>query len=446
MWPIRFQLDVGASFPVDTAAGRRAVTLLAVKESHQPDLWCEANSDRQSLAEAAVTVDVSGEQAVLRLRPYEMPAVVNGLRLYVEATRNWAHRCELAGLDHVTADAALSALCAAEPWGPPDLVFPLGDYRWRAATYMNTWASLVPYNKLYYHRGEDYGAMPDHLAVLAALPGSVTASPLPDGDGRSNVVAIQAPGGITVRYAHMNIESVEPDLAVGAAVEAGRRLGRSGMTWCGRPSQTHDPHLHVSFHAADGSISAYPFLASAYLRGSGDALLPVAGGYSFALPGQTVVLDGSRSLAAPGRRIAACSWTLHDGTVVEGPVAAVACDAPGLFSERLTVVADDGSTDHDFAQLRVYGPARGGDLAFGWLYYHPLRQVLPGTPVRFAARFANLSGPMAIDFGDGWPGQLIDDDAEHAYRRPGTYVVSVHGVGPAGQPVQAQVRVHVDSA
>jgi hypothetical protein len=35
----------------------------------------------------------------------------------------------------------------------------------------------VPYNKLYYHRGEDYGAIPDRLDVVAPFEGTVIATP-----------------------------------------------------------------------------------------------------------------------------------------------------------------------------------------------------------------------------------------------------------------------------
>jgi len=101
-----------------------------------------------------------------------------------------------------------SAVAEGESWGPDTFQFPIKEYHWRSASYNNTWSSLVPYNKLYYHRGEDYGAIPDKLDIQAPITGTVIQSPLPNGDGKSNALIIQNRQGFTVRIAHMNTETI----------------------------------------------------------------------------------------------------------------------------------------------------------------------------------------------------------------------------------------------
>ena len=442
-WPTAFELNKGDSFRV----GDRTVTLLSFEEHWQPDHWVQGNRDRQTLESASVTVDVSGEEATLLLRPYEMPATVRGLRLYVETTKNWATKCDYAPLEGVERDVRLSAGGEGEPWGPADVVFPVRDYRWRSSSYQNTWSSLVPYNRLYYHRGEDLGAIPDRLDVAAVFDGTVVTSPLPRGDGKSNGLTIRHASGLELRYAHMNTEMIHPEMTVGAVVKAGQVLAKTGMTWNGRRAQTHDPHLHAGFAFEGTQLSTYPFFVEAYFRTyRDDALLPVAGGYYFTVPGREVKLDGSRSVARPGRKIVSHRWQLHDGTTANSPQATVRYERPGLYSEELTVTADDGSEDRDFAQVRVYDPdpAHARKIAYGWVHYSPARGIKPGAEVLFWNRLINTAGPVTIDFGDGSAPQPVRAEATHAYDKPGAYAVTFSGKGPRNEPVTVKVRVVVE--
>src|SRR3546814_16843238 len=95
-------------------------------------------------------------------------------------------------MEDVEKDVRLSICLEGESWGPESLKFPILDYRWRASAYNNTWSSLVPYNKLYYHRGEDYGAIPDKLDIIAPLDGEIMDTPLPDGDIASHALFLRS--------------------------------------------------------------------------------------------------------------------------------------------------------------------------------------------------------------------------------------------------------------
>ncbi|MBN2003708.1 MAG: PKD domain-containing protein [Anaerolineae bacterium] len=441
LWPSRFALDVAETGEVYVAGQVHKVTLHAAEHVWEPDYWIAGNAAHRTLREARVMVTVDGVEATLRLRPYQAPVEVGGLRLYIESTCAWDSEVT-AGAEAPAKDVTFSAVSAGQSWGPDDLRFPIRDYRWRGATYNNTWSALAPYNSLYYCQGEDFGAIPDRLDVVAMRDGVVVASPLPSAKD-SNLIAISA-GDFVMRYAHINIETLSPRLTVGARVQAGQVLGKTGCTWQGRRSQWADPHLHVSFVLADQLRSPYPFLVEAYLRDYPDAVLPVAGGYTFTTVGQSVTLDASCTVVRPGDAATAYIWRLHDGQTLTGQTVEVAYDAPGQYAVELTVKTEAGAVDCDFAHVRVYDPRAARPKSLGWIYSWPLRGVHPGTPVLFWNRLLQTYGPVTIDFGDGWPGSTIENDAWYTYRAPGIYTVTVCGYGTTGEPVMSKLRVVVE--
>ncbi len=446
--PVVFELDPGQTQQVQVRgpAGplERSIRLAAVREFYWPNYHIPDLPQRRVFRSAEVEVEVSGARATLHARPFEMPQTVNGLRLYVETTRGWATEPQLHPMPEVRGAVRLSCVAAGASWGPSELRFPVGHYRWRANTYGNTWLALVPYNKHYYHRGEDFGAIPDKLEALASLGGVIARSPLPDGDRESNCLQIRCPSGLELDYCHMNIETLLPRHTSGAAVSAGDLLGRTGMTWAGRKSQHSDPHLHWGVSVGGKPLASYPFAAEAYLRDYADPLLAVAGGYHYAIPGETVELDASRSLARPGRRIVRWQWRLHDGRTVEGPRVGVIAHRPGLFSEELRLLADDGSEDRDFAQLRVWNTNSGAAFAAGWFYHWPVRGTRPGAPVLFWNRLSGVKAPVEIDFGDDSVPARIGQEITHAYGKAGIYTAALRSRGPADEPVEVRMRVVID--
>lgn len=446
-WPAIFELNRGATIQLQRQSAKRTVKLISFDHLYEPDLFIAGNAARRTIREARVVVEVDGSRATLACRAYQSPVAVNGLLLYVETTREWATAPEIEKIEKVEHDVRFSAVAEGEAWGPP-MVFPIRDYRWRSSTYNNTWRSLVPYNRLYYHAGEDLGAIPDRLEVVAPFSGKVALTPLPRGDAKSNGVGIESNDGLVVRLAHMNIESIDPALQLGAAVKAGQVLGKTGMTWSGRKSQVNDPHLHVGFRfgGVEGTlISPFPFFTRAYFEAYPDVLMPMAGGYLFTLPGEETVLDGSRSLARPGRKIVSYRWNLSDGRSVDGAVAQIRYEKPGLYSEELMVSADDGSEDRDYAQVRVWNadqPAQ--QVARGWLHHIPVRPIRTGNEVTFWNRVSGTAGDVLIDFGDGARPQAIQREARHVYAKEGVYTVSLRGKSATGEEVTVRNRVVVE--
>lgn len=448
IWPVIIDLKHGPPQEIRVAgpAGevQRRIRLLRVQEFSWPNRALADAPDRQVFQSAEVEVEVGGTQAILRARPFESPRLVNGLRLYVEATRNWATTPQLDRLTQVAGDVRLSCVAEGMTWGPSELRFPISQYHWQANTYRNTWCALVPYNLLYYHRGEDFGAIPDELEVLSSLGGTVVGSPLPAGDGDSNKLEIRHASGVDFMYCHMNIETILPALTNGAVVAPGQVLGRTGMTWAGRRSQSNDPHLHWGVSRQGQSLGSFPFLIEAYLRDHPDSVLAMAGGYHYAMPGEVVQLDASRTVARPGRRIVRHRWLLHDGRECDDARPTVRAEKPGLYSEELRVWADDGSEDRDYAQLRVWDADRGERIGAGWFYHAPVRGARAGQPVRFWDRLWNTTAPVTIDFGDGSPAAKIDRESSHVYAVPGLFTARLLSRGPGDEPLEVRMRVAIE--
>lgn len=443
-WPVTFDTATQQPVTLKTPAGVTTLTLLDVQHSFEPDYWTGKTPDKQTFASAILTVDIDGTKHQILHRPYQMPVTLGHVRLSVETTRDWITSGGLTGQKDFPADVRFSAVPAGQTWGPASVIFPIANYRWRSATYRNTWAALVPFNLLYYHRGEDFGAIPDRLDLLAILPGTVVSTPLPGSDKDSNYIEIDLGHGIRFGYAHMNIETFSPGLTSGVTVAQRQTLARTGMTWNGSKTQHQDPHVHLDLARDGHDINCYPMLAEAYFRTYDDPLLPVAGGFAFATVGQTIDLDGSRSLARPGRSIQSYRWRLHDGAEVAGSAAKVHFDQPGYYAEELIVTADNGTEDRDSIHVRVYDPAVAGQpIAMGWAYYSPTRNIKPGQPVTFWNRLGGTSD-VTIDFGDGAKPEPIAGELTHAYPQSGLYTVTLKGNGPRNEPVLHKLRIRID--
>lgn len=447
-WPYLFDLAKGEShtFALGTGKGKKnfTVQLVGVEYVSEPNLWVEEKWGKQTLKEAKVTLLVSGKRLLLLQRPYESPVSFGGLRLYVENTRQWARQAEFEAIEDFPKEVRLAVVREGEPWGPAELKFPIADYRWRSAAYQNTWSSLVPYNKLYYHRGDDFGAIPDKLDVQAVLSGKIVASPVPSGDGKSNEIVVEHSPTFQYRLSHMNTEWVRPEVTVGKQVQAGEVLAKTGSTWAGARNQKFDPHLHVNFGLNDQPVSAFPYLTEAYFRDYPDKVMAVAGSYMYTLPGQPVVLDASRSLARPGHRIKSYTWKLHDGTTVAGFKNTLTIREPGLYTEELVVTTADGSEDRDFVQVRVWGDQPPAELSFGWAYHYPVRGIKPNTEVLVWNRLVRPAGPVSVDFGDGSPLQPAEPEMTHRYQKPGLYTVTIAAKGSGGEPVTVKMKVVVE--
>jgi murein DD-endopeptidase MepM/ murein hydrolase activator NlpD len=448
-FPFTFELDPGDSINVSrTYNGQsvnRIIKLYSITPFKESNCWFKDPLIRKNYYQADIDLDVSGKRVTLHHRPYQMPETVNGLRIYIENIREWDEHGYLGRTGQLEKMARISVCLEDEPWGPQDIIFPINNYRWRAAVYNNTWSGLVPFNLLYYHRGEDYGAIPDLLDVVSPVDGRVTATPLPSGDGESDLVLIENSDRLIFTFAHMNIETISKNLTLGAQVKAGTILGKTGMTWDGKKSQYSDPHLHVEFTIGKMTVATFPYMMEAYLRKYPDKVIAIAGGYRSAVPGERVELDATRSFTRDNSPIKKASWQLSDGRSADDPITFITYTQPGIYSEELTVESSEGYQDKDFLYVIVYDPARGRNTPFGWAYYYPVRGIRPGDEVLFWNRLVGTTADVLINYGDDPSWHIIKEDTTHIYTTTGEYVVTLRSSGPEKEPVTLKMAVYIEN-
>jgi len=448
-YPLVFELNSGDSILIDrTYKNRRITRILELKDMRlfkEYNGWIADSLGKSDYFKAEVDVMVSGKIFTLKMQPYQMPVLVDGLRLYVEAVKKVDEIPNLAPVNKMSRDVRFSVCLEGEPWGiPSDLEFPVNNYRWRSASYNNTWRALVPFNHLYYHNGEDFGAIPDKLDVVSWVEGEVILSPLSGEKSGSNGIKIRDLNGIVYDYFHCNTESIDPEIVTGRVIKKGQQIAKTGMTWNGKRSQHSDPHLHTGMSYNGYDISLFPYLIEAYYRKYDDKLLAVAGGYRFAKAGDTVELDASRSTCRGGEKIKSYQWKLHDGQIVNQPDAKVKYSVPGYYSEELIVKTAKGAIDKDFLQVRVYYENSTRKIAYGWAYYNPVRNLKPGEDILFWNRLENTETDVLINFGDGTPVKTIRDEILHSYGKSGNYTVELTSRGINNEPVSVKLEVIID--
>jgi len=446
-FPFMFELNPNENLVVTRSYQgktiKKKIKLIAIHTFSEPNYWFPDTMDQIDYYQFLVDLEVDDKPISLYHRPYQMPVIFEGLRIYIENIKQFNESAEYGKSSEMVKEVRISVCMENEPWGPEYIDFPINNYVWRSAVYNNTWSSLVPFNKLYYHRGEDYGAIPDRLEVVSPVDGIIRSTPIPDGVNGSNMVSIVASNGLRWDLAHMNIESIRPEYPVGTKVGAGTVLGKTGMTWGGKKSQEMDPHLHVGLSMDTISLASFPYLLEAYMRKYPDPVIAIAGGYRFATVGQPVELDASRSFSRDGQPIK-YRWRLSNGEISDLKKATIKYEQPGIFTEELQIESIEGKKDRDFLYVKVYDPAEKHDFAFGWAYYYPFRGIQPGDEVLFWNRLANTMDEVKINFGDNPEWYTIRKEATHRYNKPGKYVVTLKSIGQGNEPVTLKMEVTVE--
>jgi len=440
--PQLIEMNVGDSVKVPLASGKsRTLKLVAYTEQKEPYYEPANNGFADAVVSAEVVVEVDGKRATVVGGPFHMPAAVNGINLLVGTTRGWT-----GGIvpDHMSKDVRLEAQDASQPWSEPGrFVFPVRHYRWRVMNYQHTWLGLaVNQARLYYHRGEDMGMIPDLEESLAMTDAVVRKVPGPQGDGASNTVILEDGSGLVFHYAHMNAPNILPELQPGVQVKQGQKLGLTGNTWRGAPVK--DPHLHVEVHAkqSNGFRNTFPLFVAAYRNSFPGELLPIAGGWRHLFADGSIALDGSRSLAGDGRKIVSYEWTFTDGTHAKGATVRRTYTQPGTYSEQLRVTDDRGRSDLDFVEVFVLSKQQHAAPPYALIDYYPIRGIRPGTEIAFLTRYNNMRD-VTIDFGDGTVVPYAENTT-HKFGRSGTYVVTVKGTDAGSGPGTLKVRVIVE--
>ncbi len=440
--PVLLELNCGESAPVKLANGaERTVRLLDYRECTEPYYESANKRTAQAVASADVTVDVDGVTKKITGGPFRMPVAVNGISLLVACTRGWTGGIEP---DTLAKDVRLEASDASRPWYSGEcFAFPVRNYRWHAMNYQHTYLALaVNQPRLYYHRGEDFGMIPDLERALAITDAAVVKVPGLDGDGDSNIIVLDTDAGMRFLYAHLNAPHIRRELRPGSRLACGEPLGLTGNTWAGH--LVTDPHLHVDAkeERTGRYVNTFPLITAAYRTSFPDEPMPIAGGWRHVHAGGSITLDGSLSQAAEGSRLIGFDWKFADGSEAHGCSFTRRYDELGAYSEQLTITDDRGRKDCDFVEVFVLSPVQKTPPPYAWINYYPVRGIRPGTEVRFLTRYANLRN-LSIDYGDGVR-QPWAESTTHSYERRGQYVVTIRGESAGAGPGLFHVRVIVE--
>lgn len=447
-YPFIFELDPGESQNVIRSYNGKTIKsyikLNSSKSFMETNYWFNDSLGKQNYYQTNVELDISGQVVILHHRPYQMPETINGLRINIENIKDWDEHGRLGKTGGMKKQVRISVCLEGEPWGPESIIFPIDNYIWRAAVYNNTWSALVPFNLLYYHRGEDYGAIPDLLDVVSSIDGKIISTPLPDGPKGSNGVVIENPDGVTFRYAHMNFETIVKENTVGKEIKAGDLIGKTGMTWNGFKSQHLDPHLHIGLTIKDIDVNSFPYIMEAYLRKYTDKVIAIAGGYRFAVPGEKVELDASRSFDRNNLPLKSVKWNLSNGTIESNPLISITYNEPGIYTEELIVETEAGDTDRDFLYVTVFDPSGVNNTASGWAYYYPVRGIKAGDEVIFWNRLTGTISDVMINYGDESSWEIIGAEASHIFKKAGKFVITLKSTGPGKAPVTLKMELVVE--
>lgn len=455
-------LEVGEAREVQLSDGKLArVKLLGVEETR--------DKLRHAVRESLARVEVNGVSLVLTSAMYHLPVTVGGVQIDCPVTSGVITNSYKENAFALAGRARFRLWPAASPWtAPGTFVYPIKEKWFASDTQMGNEPVFAngedgPGAKnIYYHVGLDFGGVEGMVEVVSATDGLVVSAAAvtlpgytnyPTREG-SNVVCIVDGRDWYLRYSHLKAV----DVKAGDRVAMGQHVG-----WLGKEGGSGGwSHLHFDINSrqpsgAYGIQDAYPYAWEAYQREHSPGIIAVARPHALAAVGDNVRLDGSRSWSAAGK-ILSYEWTFTDGGTATGSIAEHTYKQPGSYSEILKITDARGAVDYDFAVVQVLDPAEklGVSPAIHAAYYPT--EVKPGTKVTFSVRsFRTKPNGEVWDFGDGTPKVKVTSDGnatphapngyaftEHAFAKPGHYLVCVEHTNAQGRKGVARLHVAVE--
>ncbi|MGE5294261.1 MAG: PKD domain-containing protein [Solirubrobacterales bacterium] len=422
--PKFFTLNIGQTC-TDSFGGAvaRSVKLLEVVDSYEMGYW--QGGLRRICYKSVITLAVDGVEGSVGCGPFQMPVVVNGVRICGELTR--AFTIDSTAIPEMSEAVLLSAKDASMPWCDPGrFAFPIKDYRWGCANFQNAWLGFhdMSNSKLYYHYGVDLGGMyPKHHKLVSMIP---NAEVLSYGVGTSI-----RDSELDILYYHMVDGWLRKDIGVGSVLDRGEMFGYLGNSQCG-----NDAHVHIDMRYVSDpkrNINCFPILVQAYFE-EYDEPLSFPGHKRHCYEGDTIELEGALSVAPPGRSIVSYEWTFTDGATATAANVRRTYGTRGAYAEELTVTDSAGKRSSNYVMVFVYDRRNPTDAPYAdSLSHFPVRGIAAGTPVTIYFHGRNMDSNLSIDYGDGVIEPASQHDTKvHSYSRPGEYTITYKGDGPGG--------------
>ena len=429
-------LDIGQSCEFQLRDGtKKRISLLSVKEYDDPVIHLMRRAD--------VKIEIDGKPVELTCAPYVMPTEVDGVRIQADTTSAWMNipkRVQLSLWDASDPVVDTSLFCFPLPGYR---LFSLGMQAYNEPVHLGDRDGDPQGQRFYHNYGVDFAGYEGRQKVLSCIDGVVI---LADHDQGS--LSIRDDQGFVFYYGHL--DSILSGIEEGARVKKGQWVGMLGK----RGASGNFSHLHVGGYLSESAMAAdrssrnlnlYPWLVAAYWKDGRGGLCSVARPHKMALTGDTVLFDGSSSMASESN-ITSFKWEFHDGASANGPMAEKVYDKPGCYIAALWIKDDRGAVDVDFCKVKVYSrSAPEGVIPTLFVTYYPSAEVHADEPVNFRVwpQGMNVEN-IQIDFGDG---AVVRDyrpysAITHKFTRPGINIVTV--TGSAGKlPVTQKVKIIV---
>jgi hypothetical protein len=436
-------LDVNETFTFRLHSGaERVLRLVSVQE--------QRDSVIELVRSADVRVEIDGRAVSLTCAPYVMPTETAGLRLQADTTSEWGNtpkRVQFSLWD------AADPIVDTQRFGFPLRHFRLfsqGTQAYDEPVHLGAGDGDPQGQRFYHDYGFDNAGFEGREEVVSATEGTVVRF-WPSREELCSIL-VRDNQGLVWEYGHLS--SAAPDVVLGARVVRGRKLGMLGRTG---PSGNFS-HLHLGAYLSEQDIDGtgpcrrlnlYPWLVTAYQARHPQGLLAVARPHRTALTGETVVFDGSNSLAWGGGRIVEWRWVLPDGQTVRAAKARQTFPRPGAYVAALWVKDDRGAEDVDFCPVKVFSrPDPEKAMGHIFMTYTPTQDLRPDQPVTLRFWFQGSGDrPLQVDFGDGTPPEEFESyvERQHRFRTPGIHVVTAQ-CEAEGKPIMQKLKIVVTSA
>lgn len=460
-------LNRGESQKVTLSDGS-AVTVKLVSASAVKD------SLRGAVRNAQVEVEIDGRRSALHCGNYRLPITVGQVQIDCPVTGAVLENTDQNAWA-LEKDARLRLWPAKSPLvAPGTLVYPIRQRLFATYTQAGNEPTYVDggesarRRKIYYHAGFDMGGAEGLVEILAASDGIVVCrdkevlEKYRDNKGievEDNALCILDERGWIHRYYHM--QTIEPAASLGAPVRMGQKVGVLGK----EGGSGGWSHLHYDVKALQpsgkwGTEDVYAYVREAYRNQYHPELIAIARPHHLVVPGEEVVLDGTRSWSAHGS-IARYDWVFTDGTKAEGAVIKRTYPRPGEYCEILKVTDGAGRTDYDFSIVLVNEKpvATGAERVPPAIHpaYFPTMGLKPGDAITFLVRsFSTTDGEETWDFGDGSAKVKVKSDGDvvehnkdgyqrtvHSFKTAGTYIVNVERTNARGERAVGHLKVVV---
>ena len=433
------------------------------------------DSLRDAVRSAQVDVEIDGHRVTLACGEYHLPVTVGRVQIDCPVTGavNANTDQDAWALER---DARLRLWPAGSPLAAPGtLAYPIRQRLFATLTQATNEPTYVDggesarRRKIYYHAGFDMGGAEGLVDVLAAADGTVICRGKevlpkfrdnPAVGTEDNALLILDDRGWIHRYYHMH--TVVASATVGSRIRMGQKVGVLGKEggsggWA---------HLHYDLKAVQpsgrwGTEDAFAYVWEAYRNEYHPELIALARPHHLVMPGEQVVLDGTRSWSAHGP-IVRYEWTFTDGAKADGPIVKRTYLRPGEYCEMLKVTDAAGRTDYDFSIVLVNEkPSDGPERRPPTIHpaYFPTMDVKPDESITFLVRsFATTEGEETWDFGDGSAKVKVKSDGNveahakdgyqrtvHSYQKAGTYIVTVDRTNARGERAVGHLKVVIGS-